>query len=689
MINKIATASLSAVSLICGSLIGLSICLNLNAFTPAKSTLPQVLGVKSNETSLDLNFSTITNGSITATGNTLTISPSQKRLQELSKPNVSPDFGDVFISLDKGKTVDSYPNFTTRDWKENGSFAALEIPSGGEILHSRLIWGGIYKHNKASMLDQINSEVSFVTPQKTVRVKTTANSTYTQDVTNGSKSRSEYIQSVDVTDIMKTQESGIYGISQVPSLLSTDFSRDDPENFAGWTLVVAYKDENASIKNLSIFSGLKNIAPENDDNGLISLSGFVTPESVEQKGQIYLSAGEGDGAITGDQVLFGSDIQNLTQIKSIEGSSDNFFSSHINTNFGKLDTRGSFGSFNSDINKSDYIKRQGYDITSSDISSQLKPNQTTAIIQPTTTGDGYSLNMAAMEIEVNAANLNITSTVDKDVTIKEDELNYVLEVENTGKTTAQNIKIEDFLPKNTSIEIFDNPQAKLENGIVYVDNLAPNQKIQIKYSVTPNTDIKRDDRGIILTTQPKITYSYKLAFNQEFTYKSSLSNPVSSILVWNSEKEDETLSLKEEDIITPNQLETLQFINPSANQVIAEETIISDLQASLDEDFINQFLSPNSELVDNISVPELTLFDQIELLIPDLDNYNLPQLPFLAQKDDVLVNKKDTSSIARVTALVRTGADYSNAIIASLVLISLSLMAYAGHLVYSNRSDKT
>jgi uncharacterized repeat protein (TIGR01451 family) len=689
MINKILISGLSCISLVLGGLAGLSICLNLNVFPNAKNT-PQILGVKSNQTALDLNFSTITKGSLAVTGNTLTLSPSKDRLNELSKPEISPDFGDVFISLDKNDQVISYPEFTTRTWQENGSFAMLEIPNNAEILYARLIWGGIYKHNQTSLFDKINSEITFVTPEKTVRVLPEINNTHTQDIISQNRSRSEYIQSVDITDIMKNQKSGIYAVSGVPSLLSTDFSIDDPENFAGWTLVVAYQDNNETIKNLSIFSGLKNIAPENADNGLISLSGFVTPDSQTQNGKIYLSAGEGDGSLNGDQMFFGNDIQNLTKINSIEGSDNNFFASQINTAAGKLDTKGSFGQFNSEINNSDYISRQGYDITSADISSILKPNQTTALIQPTTSEDGYSLNMIALELEVNAASLVINTQVDKDVVVNEDEINYIIEVENVGKNIAQNIKIEDFIPQNAKLEEFNNQGAVIEDQKILVESLNPNQKIQIKYTVSIKDIELENNSSKIITINPKITYSYKLAFNQEFTFDTELSNPVSLILVSNNEADLYQVVLKEKDIITPK-LTSTDSIPDQITQNLAKEILVSNFTSNLEQDIFRESIVPEVSYVSELSTPELTLFDQMELLIPDIQMRDSPSMAIFNQKKTELVKQVAQFLGAPIVSLVRSGAGNIHIITTILVLVSISLISYATHLAHSNsnKNDKT
>jgi hypothetical protein len=73
--------------------------------------------------------------------------------------------------------------------------------------------------------------------------------------------------------------------------------------FGGWTIVVMYKNNTMTMRNLTVFNGLANVssaAPTVD----IPISGFQTPLSGPVTFELGLVLYDGDRSLTGDQLMF-------------------------------------------------------------------------------------------------------------------------------------------------------------------------------------------------------------------------------------------------------------------------------------------------------------------------------------------------------------------------------------------------
>ena len=74
-------------------------------------------------------------------------------------------------------------------------------------------------------------------------------------------------------------------------------------NFGAWTLVVVYEDTNASLKNISVFDGYKQVANIDGFKSVdITTAGFLTPTSGIVTSTVSLFVGEGDKNIIGDKL---------------------------------------------------------------------------------------------------------------------------------------------------------------------------------------------------------------------------------------------------------------------------------------------------------------------------------------------------------------------------------------------------
>ncbi|HTF06173.1 MAG TPA: gliding motility-associated C-terminal domain-containing protein [Bacteroidia bacterium] len=83
--------------------------------------------------------------------------------------------------------------------------------------------------------------------------------------------------------------------------------------FAGWTIVVVYKNDLQPMRNLTVFNGLSNVSGTNPITD-ITVSGFLTPLSGPVTFEVGNVTYDGDRSSTGDQLMFngGSGFVNIS-----------------------------------------------------------------------------------------------------------------------------------------------------------------------------------------------------------------------------------------------------------------------------------------------------------------------------------------------------------------------------------------
>ena len=388
-------------------------------------------------------YSTITNGALTFTGNTLGLDMTANA----NAPGTSGSIG-TFISLNTALVDGTYPAGTTGDWTKNGSAATLNIPSGSTVLYAELIWSGSYSYGGEDVSASINKPVTFITPNGTFQVSGAAATSQTLGTVGAGGTCASapciYVRSADVTAQVLAAGGGTYSTGAVPA---TQSASEANANTAGWTLAVVYQNGSMPSRNLSLFVGAERggFAPA-------TVSGFCTPPTGPRSGRLLVSALEGDASIAGDQMRFGPTAATVAAISGPNNPIGNFFSGQINSDSGLLDTSGSFGNSNHVPGTSRSGARQGYDIANVDVSAQLVNNQTVAAAQGTTTGDQYLINALGLQINVGAPIFPLSvKLVDKAVTAVGDVLTYTISLDNrTGTADAVNLVFKDLLPPGLS-----------------------------------------------------------------------------------------------------------------------------------------------------------------------------------------------------------------------------------------------
>ncbi|MEK4577750.1 DUF11 domain-containing protein [Bacillus sp. FSL R12-0074] len=391
-------------------------------------------------------FSTTTNGALAITGNTLGLS----KISNLNRAGTIGAIG-AFVTTNTALQVPTFPAGTTLNYTQNSSTALLNIPAGSTILYAELVWGGNYLSRDQNITSVLGNPVSFTTPVSTYSITPSAVTASNQTFVSGSVTFGFYTRSADVTSLVQAAGSGSYTTGSVPGLVDPLDASNGAINSAGWTLIVAYQNGSLPARNLTIYVAGNRVSVETGSAD-VSVSGFLTPAGGPVSGRLFLSSTEGDADLTGDQALFGPNFSSLNALSGPNNAVNNFFGSQINNAAGNLDTTGTFGTRNQSASTSTNISagRQGWDITSIDISPYLTNSQVSAAIRLTTNGDAYMLNTVGLQININSPNIQATKSVNKSVATIGDILTYTVTVPNTGLLPANNVTFTDVLPNGTS-----------------------------------------------------------------------------------------------------------------------------------------------------------------------------------------------------------------------------------------------
>ncbi len=391
-------------------------------------------------------FSTTTNGALAITGNTLGLS-------KISNQNRAGTIGAIgaFVTTNTALQVTTFPAGTTLNYTQNSSTAILNIPAGSTILYAELVWGGNYLSRDQNITSLLGNPVSFTTPVSTYSIPPSAVTASNQTFVSGSVTFGFYTRSADVTSLVQAGGSGSYTTGSVPGLVDPLDASNGAINSSGWTLIVAYQNGSLPARNLTIYVAGNRVSVETGSAD-VSVSGFLTPSGGPVSGRLFLSSTEGDADLTGDQALFGPNFSSLNALSGPNNAVSNFFGSQVNNAAGNLDTTGTFGTRNQSASTSTNISagRQGWDITSIDISPYLTNSQVSAAIRLTTNGDAYMLNTVGLQININSPNIQATKSVNKSVAAIGDVLTYTVTIPNTGLLPANNVIFIDNLPTGTS-----------------------------------------------------------------------------------------------------------------------------------------------------------------------------------------------------------------------------------------------
>jgi uncharacterized repeat protein (TIGR01451 family)/MYXO-CTERM domain-containing protein len=462
----------------------------------------------------ELRFSKTAAGNVTATGNTL-------GLAKGSGVNAPGDLDGIgtFISLDGGLTDGSYPAGTTADWRNNGSTAELRLQPDAEVLYAELVWGGSYAYGTENVAAELDGEVTlaFGNEEISVAPDPTTQMTLSGLSTTGTFEVNYYMRSADVTTFVANHLGGLYSASGIPA------TQDDATaslSAAGWTLVVAYRDSNEPVRNLTVFVGggfVDEFAVED-----YQVDGFCTPPQGDFAGYAAVSTMEGDANRDGDSLAIApTDQDAFVALSGVNNPADNFFASQINDGSGMVDTVGTFGEANHTLGQNVVGARQGWDITRVPLRSadaQLFNGQTSAVLRTQTSDDSYFPTTVAFSIGVNAPDFSgAVRDFAPDALAIDDTSTVTIDMDNAGLVDATGLVFSAPLPAGLELvsfavdgvagDINGNPvdDATLESGVPLGD-VAVNGVRELEIVVRSTSEPANGaDHWVI---SPEWTYDY-------------------------------------------------------------------------------------------------------------------------------------------------------------------------------------
>lgn len=390
-------------------------------------------------------FSEITRGGIRFIGNTLGLS-------KLTNANQAGTRGSIGAFTAKTGTVPTFPTGTTLNYADNYSTAVLSLPSGSTVLKAELVWGGLCQSRNDDIVSEIGNPITFTTPLTSLSLVPDDGTSQLFTYSTGSLLLAMYSCSADVTAAVAAAQNGTYSVSGVPALAVPIDSDSQDTNHAGWTLSIVFENPSSPLSYLSLWVGGEIIAPNSLPTD-IPVTDFLTPPAGSFGARAFISAAEGDAVLTGDQCLFGPNTSSLTPLQGPRNPATNFFASQICNEQGVLDTNGTFGNRNSNPATATNISagRQGWDITSVDVTSAMQNNQTSAVFRFTTDGDLYVPNALAIAIESRGAFLDIAKSSTKPFVVTGNTITYNLFIKNTGELDAVNVILDDEITNGVTL----------------------------------------------------------------------------------------------------------------------------------------------------------------------------------------------------------------------------------------------
>lgn len=426
-------------------------------------------------------FSTIERGGIRFIGNTLGLSKSSNTLSAGTLGSIG-----AFTSLNNTQ-FSNFPNGTTSNYLENGSNATLQLPIGSTVLYAELIWGGLYRSQTQNISNLIDNAVTFTANGTNFSISPDGLTSQTFVIPSGSGyDLGFYVRTANVTNIVANSLNGTYSTGGVPALIIANDNQTNQTNHAGWTLAIVYHNDNEIIRNLTLWVGGAVVGP-NTPVSDTTLTGFITP-AVSVGGKVFMSAQEGDAVLTGDQFLFGRDTLSLSVISGPNNQATNFFGSQINNENGLIDTSGTFGTRNKNASAGTNISagRQGWDITAVDVTNYLEPLQSSAVFRFTSSGDLYVPNALATQIDSQGASLTVVKSADTQAVFVGQNVEYTINVTNTGQLDAENATLQDSIPAGLTLvsgSIRVDGVVQPDTFPVSLGTILPGQTKQVTYTL--------------------------------------------------------------------------------------------------------------------------------------------------------------------------------------------------------------
>ncbi|OLF15956.1 hypothetical protein BU204_18790 [Actinophytocola xanthii] len=317
----------------------------------------------------------------------------------------------------------------------NSSTATLALPSGSTVLHARLVWG--------ARTGAGTNGTGAATPINSVRLRTPGSSGYSTvtattvnqpaALISSTTDRGPYQSSLDITQRVRTAGNGAYTVANISAATGQD-------RYAGWSMVVAYRNPALPLRDLRVFEGFADVTPfEGNDVVDIPVSGFLTPTTGPVNASVGVVAWEGDFGTTGDSLrLAGTTLSDPTH------PATNFFNSRI-----------SDGGVEQSGRNPAHVNNFGVDISRIATTDVLPTGSTSTTIRLSTTGEAYYPGIVTSQIDLftpqfDPVSKSVVNLSGNAPARPGDVLEYRISYTNSGGDAADASVIRDVVPANVT-----------------------------------------------------------------------------------------------------------------------------------------------------------------------------------------------------------------------------------------------
>ena len=367
-------------------------------------------------------FNAQDNGAIALTGNSQLSCPTSATCTAARGGTGSTD------NLNNNAWTMGFVDADTDPSTTNSTSADVALPAGSTVLYALLVWGG----RKTAGTGGVAANTSTL-DKVALRVPgggyTTVTGTVYDPGLNTASDSGPFQGSLDVTALVQAAGNGTYWVGNISAATGAD-------RYAGWSLVVAYRNPAAPLRDLRVFRGFADVTTAaGNDTVNIPISGFLAPAAGPVNASVGVVAWEGDRGITGDAVRL-----NGTTLSAATNPATNFFNSAIGDAGTPITTRAP-----------NYLNSFGVDVTRVSANGVLPNGATSTTVNLTTTGDFFYPGIVTTQIDLftpafNPVSKTVSNLSGHTPTQAGDTLEYQISLTNTGQDPADNSVVTDPLP---------------------------------------------------------------------------------------------------------------------------------------------------------------------------------------------------------------------------------------------------
>ncbi len=339
---------------------------------------------------------------------------------------------------------------------EARSTSMLQIPSGARITYARLYF--------AAIASAANGSATLDGPGGTLAVVADDSFSFARD------GHIWYNSTLDVTAIVSAGGPGAYRLSEVASY---DYrSLDDNNAFEGWAMVVFYELASEPPRNLSLFDGFLFVDINTSESA--SINGFLVP-NTGYNAKLGVIAYEGDEVYDGDSLEFNGHV-----LSDDQNPPTNFFNSTRSWLGSPVSVAGDLPQANGKA-----ASMTGLDLDVVDISSYVKPGDTSALTTATSNGNdsfavgAFITSISTLQPDFSFSTKVWTNLAGTPLNLPGQTGEFTFTITNTGNDTAVNALFYDALPK----------------GLTYVPGSLSVTLDPASAKMTALTDQRGDDAG--------------------------------------------------------------------------------------------------------------------------------------------------------------------------------------------------